>query len=93
MSTQTLPLVNIFSALLANRECAYRDLGRMMESALLAASPLVAHCCSPLACCPPFRETHPKYETVGDEESLQAGNHRLRLEPSRRRRHVGAFLA
>lgn len=43
---------------------------------------------SPITC----HATHPEYEAVGDEESLQAGNHRLRLKPARRRRHLSLFV-
>lgn len=77
-----------------------RDLRRMMESfwfvcfvaSLLASSPFVA----PLSLLPPIffvtsGQTHPEYEAVWDEESLQARYHRLRLKPSRRRRHDDGF--
>lgn len=57
----------------------------MMSLAPLASSPLLAHCCSFSLLSPVT--THPEYEAVGDEESLQAGDHRLRLKPPRRRRH------
>lgn len=33
----------------------------------------------------------PENEAVGDEKGLQAGDHRLRLKPSRRRRHGAVF--
>lgn len=51
----------------------------------------LAHCCSFSLLFPPFRvsRTHPEYQAVGDEKSLQTGDHRLRLEPTRRWRHAG----
>lgn len=57
----------------------------------LASPFFLAHCCSFSLLFPPFggSPTHPEDQAVGDEKSLQTGDHRLRLEPPRRWRHAG----
>lgn len=53
----------------------------------------VAAAFSPLLLVAPPGPTHPEYEAVENEESLQTGDHWLRLKPPRWRRHgVGFFF-